>query len=186
MSPTTVPGTTFAVADVVPATTPLEEVPYAKAVIPFIDGPFEACSNEVGTLLRSAVTPPLITALLAGFSSHRPIALSPDIIWLTICQGFAIHINQHAETLRHRLMKHEGKITLTVQRDSFIKGSRDNSWLDVFGEFSSAIESHVGDVHDLIVAGFSTTGPVERAASEVVLLDIMQKFFEYKVLTICE
>jgi hypothetical protein len=37
----------------------------------------------------------------------------------------------------------------------------------------------------LIVADFSTTGPVERAASEVVLLDAMQAFFSYEVHTLC-
>jgi hypothetical protein len=35
------------------------------------------------------------------------------------------------------------------------------------------------------VADFSTTGPVERAASEVVLLDTMQAFFSYEVHTQC-
>jgi hypothetical protein len=35
------------------------------------------------------------------------------------------------------------------------------------------------------VADFSTTGPVERAASEVVLLDAMQSYFCYELHTLC-
>ena len=38
---------------------------------------------------------------------------------------------------------------------------------------------------DLIVADFSTTGPVERAASEIVLLDAMQAYFAYEMHTFC-
>ena len=37
----------------------------------------------------------------------------------------------------------------------------------------------------LFVPSFSTTGPVERAAAEVVLLDAMQSYFEYEVRTMC-
>ena len=37
----------------------------------------------------------------------------------------------------------------------------------------------------LVPASFSTTGPVERAAAEVVLLDAMQSYFEYIVDTRC-
>ena len=37
----------------------------------------------------------------------------------------------------------------------------------------------------LVPASFSTTGPVERAAAEVVLLDAMQSYFEYQVCTGC-
>src|SRR5262249_19278924 len=32
---------------------------------------------------------------------------------------------------------------------------------------------------------FSTTGPTERAASEVVLMDAMQSYFSYKFITMC-
>jgi hypothetical protein len=128
---------------------------------------------------------PLIEALHAGFATHRPVSLSPDMIWLTICQGFAHHVNSNAETLRHQLVKHEGKAALKVRRDDFVKGSPENDWPGVFSEFSAGIRAHLGEAHDLIVADFSTTGPVERAASEVVLLDAMQSFLSYEVHTLC-
>lgn len=73
---------------------------------------------------------------------------------------------------------------ITVRRDDFVKGSPENPWPEAFGEFSAAIREHLGDAHGLIVADFSTTGPVERAASEVVLLDAMQAYFSYEMLTL--
>jgi hypothetical protein len=58
--------------------------------------------------------------------------------------------------------------------------------MEVFHEFSEAIRSHVGDaVHRLFLADFSTTGPVERCVSEIVLLDVFQPYFEYVLRCIC-
>ncbi len=55
----------------------------------------------------------------------------------------------------------------------------------MFSAFSEEIREHIGDTYDLIVANFSTTDAVERAASEVVLLDSMQPYFEYELDTLC-
>jgi hypothetical protein len=91
----------------------------------------------------------------------------------------------NAKELRHHFVQHSGKLKIKVYRDDFVKGSADNPWAEVFGEFSEQIHQHIGKAHELIVANFSTTGPIERAASEVVLLDAMQSYFEYEVITRC-
>src|SRR5262249_50413395 len=39
--------------------------------------------------------------------------------------------------------------------------------------------------HDLLVPTFSTTGRVEKAAAEVVLLDTLQSYFSYEFVTCC-
>jgi DNA-directed RNA polymerase subunit RPC12/RpoP len=127
----------------------------------------------------------LLGAVDAAFNRHYPLALSPDDIWLTIAQGFARHVDANAEALRSRFVQHEGKKELLVVRDSFVKGSAANDWQGVFGEFSDQIGEHIGKQRDLVVSAFSTTGPVERAASEVVLMDAMRNYFEYRVSTMC-
>ena len=116
---------------------------------------------------------------------HRPLCLSPDMIWLMICQGVANHINAHAEELRPRIVSHQGKVTIEVRRDDFVKGSPENPWSEVFHEFSGQIREHVGSQIDLFLPAFSTTGPVEQAAAEVVLLDAMQSYFEHKLRSRC-
>ena len=35
-----------------------------------------------------------------AYSQHRPFVLSPDMIWLLICQGFAQHVNNNSDDLR--------------------------------------------------------------------------------------
>lgn len=37
-----------------------------------------------------------IQAFLTAYAKHLPLELSPDDIWLTICQGFCQHIVQNA------------------------------------------------------------------------------------------
>lgn len=128
----------------------------------------------------------LVEAVGMSFASHYPLVLSPDSIWLTITQGLANHINRYAEVVRKRFVDHEGKAQIVIRRDSFIKGAPDNDWEGAFAEFSDQIKGHIGSKnHEMIVADFSTTKATERAASEVVLMDAMQSYFEYGMMTCC-
>src|SRR5262245_22657558 len=136
MAGTLVTNATFAVSDVAPATEPLQELTYHQAVANFVGGPVESCSKYHGRLVANVVSHPLIAALHGAFASHRPLRLSPDIIWLTITQGFAVHVSRNAEGLRRHFVSHEGKVKIVVRRDDFIKGSPENPWPEVFTEFS--------------------------------------------------
>jgi hypothetical protein len=146
----------------------------------------EACSRYHGRLVADVLVQPVIAALHLAFNDHRPICLSPDMIWLLIAQGVANHVNAHAEALRPRFVRHPGKARLVVRRDDFVKGSPENPWAEVFPEFTEQVRAHVGDAtHDFFVANFSTTGPAETAAFEIVLLDAVQSYFTYELHTIC-
>jgi hypothetical protein len=107
------------------------------------------------------------------------------MIWLLVCQGVAHLVNVHAEALRSRFVRHQGRAQIEVRRDDFVKGSPENPWGEVIDEFSLRVREHVGPAHDLFVPHFSTTGPAERIAAEIVLLDAMQNYFEYVVYTGC-
>jgi len=119
-----------------------------------------------------------------AFYRHHPLVLSPDAVWHCLAQGFAHHVAQNAEALRARFVRHEGKVKLVVERSDFVLG-RPNPWPEAFSAFSEQIASHVGRLRDLVVADFSTTGPVERAASEVLLMDAFQPYFEYEMRVGC-
>lgn len=119
-------STTFPVSDVSVAIEPLPELPYHEAVTDFLCGPVESCSRYHGQLVANVVSHPLIAALHGAFTTHRPITLSPDIVWLTITQGLAIHINQNAESQRQQFVSNDGKLTIQIRRDDFVKGSPEN------------------------------------------------------------
>lgn len=182
----TVASTTFEDSTVSRATKPLPELTYLQAVkrlVPY--GPVEACSRYHGRLLKEVDTHPVVAAIHHAFMDHRPLCLSPDTIWLMIIQGVATHINAHAEELRPRIVSHSGRITIEVRRDDFVKGSPENPWAEVMHEFSEQIRAHVGEGIHLFLPCFSTTGQVERAAAEIVLLDAMRSYFNCHVNSYC-
>jgi hypothetical protein len=121
-----------------------------------------------------------------AYSYHLPLVLSPDNVWLAISQAFAIHVNQHAEELRSLFVSHQGKKTILIEENSFIKGSPYNNWPGTFSSFSKEITNHIGEeTAKLITSDFSTTGPVEKTISEIVLMDTVQHYFDYVVRTLC-
>jgi hypothetical protein len=126
-----------------------------------------------------------LRTIYTAYALHYPLVLTPDAVWLCIAQGFAMHVSANAERLRDKFVKHQGLATIKVRRDDFIKGSPDNPWPEVFTEFSDAIAEHIGRQRDLVVCDFSTTGPCERAASEIVLMNAMKHYFKYELETLC-
>ncbi len=145
----------------------------------------EACSRDSGRLVANVAKHPVIEALHLSFAGHRPLCLSPDMVWLLICQGVAQHLNLHAERLRSKIVQHAGKQPIEVRRDDFIKASLENPWGEVVDELCMRVKEHIGSVHDLFKPHFSTTGPTERIAAEIVLLDAVQNYFEYRLHTLC-
>lgn len=127
----------------------------------------------------------LLSAVNTAYDQHLPLVLSPDMIWLTISQGLSTHITNNAEKLRSQFVNFEGKQELIVYENGFRKGNPNNNWSHMFGQFSDKISEYIGKKRNLIVNSFSTTGPVELAASEVVLMESMSKYFDYTCRTCC-
>ncbi|WP_437811111.1 DUF4419 domain-containing protein [Sorangium sp. So ce1078] len=144
----------------------------------------EAFSTSAAPLVSATDANALAQAAHDAFYLHHPLVLSPDAVWLCLAQGFAHHVALNAEALRGRLVRHQGKQKLLVERPDFFLG-QPNPWPEAFAAFSDQIAAHVGRLRDLIVADFSTTGAVERAASEVVLMDAFQPYFEYEMACGC-
>ena len=127
-----------------------------------------------------------VSAVNLAYAQHYPLVLSPDAIWMCVAQALSQHINTNAEKLRNMFVEHEGKKELAVKRDDFVKGSPDNPWPEVFDEFSEQIRKHVGDkTHYLLTPEFSTTGPTEKAAAQVVLMDSFKEYFTFGLHTRC-
>lgn len=145
----------------------------------------EACSGMNEQVLSYGKNA-LFRAVEESFNNHHALKLSPDAIWLTVAMGLARHINENAEKLRKKFVQFEGKQEIEVRRDHFILGSPENDWEGCFPEFSAKIKEYIGDAnHKLFISDFTTTGVREKAASEIVLMDAMQSYFEYVCSTCC-
>lgn len=174
---------TFAVSDVERARAPLR-MPPGQEARRFLGSPVEAWGSSAASPLPASEHG-LLQAIHWAFALHYPLVLTPDAVWLCIAQGFAAHVNENAERLRGKFVRHKGRVPISIERNDFRKGAPDNPWPEVFQAFSDGIAAHIGRQRDLVVCDFSTTGPCERAASEIVLMDAMQQYFEYRMSTLC-
>ncbi len=174
-----------AVSDVQRATSPLEEVAPIAALELLTGRSVEACSDYNSSIVSSPYHP-FVAAVHAAFNDHRSLTLSPDMLWLLIAQGFARHVNANTESMQKKFVSHTEKKMIKIQRDDFIKNDPNNPWPEVFSEFSAQIQGSIGaENYANIVTRFSTTGPVELAANEIVLMDAMQNYFSYEFHTLC-
>jgi hypothetical protein len=162
----------------------LEPLDTAASIRSLVDRPVEALGCAARRLVTCDTAHAFARAAHDAFYLHYPLVIRPDDVWFCIAQGFAAHVNENAEALRPRFVRHEGKLTLTVARPDFILG-RDNPWPEVFEAFSGQIGGHLGALKDLISARFSTTTPMDAAAFDVCLMDAFQGYFDYEMLAGC-
>ena len=116
--------------------------------------------------------------LMRAWLQHRPVTLSPDIIWLLVCQQFSHCVNRYPETYREALVSHRGKKELAVMTGDLFSTSAD--WERLVSDFSDEIARNTAHgLGKIITADFSTTGRDERIASEVTLMAVTHPYFDY-------
>ena len=141
-------------------------------------------ADHEGNLLPSHMHP-LVSAIHWAYTKHLPLILTPDCIWYCISSAVAIYINKNSEELRYAFVNHEGKERIKVRRDDFVFGAK-NPWYEVVDEFTEKIkEKTKNNIVDLLQADFTTTNKVSRVVSQIVIMDAMQKYFEYWCSTSC-
>jgi hypothetical protein len=191
---------TFKVSDVKINKEPLTEISAKESVEAFLGEKVEFLSGTNSKVidLQVALKPSgnciesfpemnrFLAALHLSFAEHRPLVLSPDMFWLLIVQGFALHVNQNPEKFRKLLVTHEGRVDIEIRRDDFIKGSASNAWNEVLPGFTEKIKTYTkGDINDLIVQRFSTTTKTYELAYRIALMDSLKNYFDYSTMTLC-
>ena len=128
----------------------------------------------------------MIEAVPLAYVLHLPLILTPDIIWYCISSATATHINLNSEELRNKFVDHKGKKKIEIRRNDFVFGCKTNPWHEVIDEFTQKINAMTKNgIADKLVANFSTTTKESRVVSEIVLMDAMQKYFEYELDSEC-
>jgi uncharacterized protein DUF4419 len=125
---------------------------------------------------------PLIDAVGIAFSQHRPLTLSPDCIWLVIEHGFAHHVIENAETLRHRLVRHDGSREITSNISELSLAAFEGAIADISAQIRKASDPVL---HETLICDFSTTTPAIRTASEIALMDCYSSYFTYAMNCVC-
>ncbi len=185
---------TFAVDDVAPARERLAEREFELAAL--TASPPLGCSGERLTLVadgwpttRRFGGPPddrmhaLVQAVDLAFNQHRPLRITPEAIWITLAQGFSIHVRHEAEALRPRFVRHEGTKTLRAEVESAPHGA---AWRDLFARFGDAMCGELGPgLVALLTRPFSTTDADAQAVFHITLMETFKDYFEYESVLIC-
>ena len=123
--------------------------------------------------------------MVQAYADHRPVVLSPDIVWLIIAQNFSAYVNANSDVMRDYFVTHEGKMDLVVDSNNDILELVGNGdWELLLNDFSVCVAQNTkGDVSEMLTANFTTTGITERIASQITLIDVVKTYFNYWNLT---
>lgn len=125
---------------------------------------------------------PFFTGMVQAFADHRPVSLSPDLIWMLISQAFSQEVNANPEKFRNMLVDFDGKVDLVIETKHKLYDP-DFDWTATIDGFAEKIDANTrNDVARLLTANYSTTGTVERMASEIVLMETTKPFFNFIVM----
>ena len=109
-----------------------------------------------------------------AYAEHRPIVLTPDVMWILICNGFSQFVNHDPDSFRDYLVGHDGRKTIEIQTEL---GTTMAQRVELI---AAQIETQKkNDLAKLLTCNFSTTGMVERTASQITLMDAVKPYFEY-------
>lgn len=179
-------GLRFRLHDVEPASSRLPTIKAHEALSRLAGSRVESCSSYHLDVVQGVYAQPLILAAYRAYAEHHALVISPDAVWLTILQGFAHYINADPERHREKLVSHRGKEELTLEVAAYAPGSPENDWARIFERFARALDADArGSLYTWAVADFSTTGPVERAAFQLALLDVLEPYYSYGISCVC-
>ncbi|MFT6503730.1 MAG: hypothetical protein ACJASQ_003868 [Crocinitomicaceae bacterium] len=173
-------GITFKVDDVEATKSPLSESKFQDIAENKFQRPLFTFPDALKTMkLAPSQYNSFLYAIHSAYADHRPLILSPDAIWLTLCQGFGNHLVLHGEEWEDKLLmpNHPNKITI---RDDDLNKDRPDLWANLIEGFSEEIESYsTPEALNLVQGNFSTTTPLISTVYQITLMDAMKSYFKY-------
>jgi len=172
---------TFSVDDVKPSKKRFAKTSVWKRVEKLTGHPLQAASHAPNfSVVEDQGHHALLSAVHLAFSQHLPLSITPDVIWLTIAQGFAQHVNNHAEELRALLVKHEGKMRI----EAAVLDPDD--WIAAVEQWTDGMDAYLPPcLVDMLLCDFSTTTPTIRTASQMVMMEAFHPYFDFVMICIC-
>lgn len=174
----TVNAISFKIEDLEPPSQLLKEEEVSTILSKF-SSQIEAHSEMKETLVSNGFHP-FLYGMYQAYSEHRPFVMSPDMIWLLICQGFSNHINFGKGTENDLFPHLNTKQALTITKSASELDDKIKFWSESSKQFTDEIGKHVGEnLINSLRADFTTTGTTERVVSEITIMDAMKPYFEY-------
>ena len=109
-----------------------------------------------------------------AYAQHRPIVLSPDIIWIVICNGYSQYVNRDPEKFRKYLVNHNDKETLVIRTDlQTTTAQKVQKFADLIAKETK------DDIAEVMTCNFSTTGMIEKMVSQITLMETVKQYFDF-------
>ncbi|MBR0502001.1 MAG: DUF4419 domain-containing protein [Paludibacteraceae bacterium] len=126
----------------------------------------------------------LLETVRNAYDGHYPLALSPDVIWLTICQGMSKHINLNFKSLENKIYKNGHPNSICVRNDALASDS--SQWSVAIDSLAQQTRRYTDPYfYEAFVPQFSTTTPIDHVAYQITLLDAQKKAFSYIIESGC-
>ena len=126
----------------------------------------------------------LLETVRTAYHEHRPLALSPDVIWLTICQGISIHINMNFNSLEKKIYPKGHPKSILVRVDTVAFDA--SQWSVAVDSLSQQTRRYTNPYfYEAFVPQFSTTTPIDHIAYQITLLHAQKEAFSYNVESGC-
>lgn len=139
------------------------------------------CFSRDRRPLKNARNNGFFEAVHRAYGDHHALVINPDMVWLTIVQGFAQHVNQNSEALRKHFVQHSGKKPLVVDMTGRVALGDDNSdWDWAFRQFQDSVAANTNaNIAQTVAGRFSGTDSDAAAAFDIALLESMKSYFDY-------
>ena len=123
---------------------------------------------------------PFFFGLCEAYANHRPVVLSPDVIWVLISQGFANHINSNSRHFRNQIVDFDDRKELEIE----VGGEPEKTdWYNVFESFYSGLSQDVKDnLAGTLLCDFSTSTKVDRLVSQATIMETVESYYDFIVI----
>lgn len=146
--------------------------------------------EELYNVVESSITDDIIgmdsdvlyQCILTCYGEHRPLVLSPDVVWLIINQTLAGHIKRNAEHYRQQIVEHDKYMDLIVKTSRDLLNEKVD-WTPLLDGFYSQIDKYTkGNLASTMRCDFSTTSANERIASIATLMEATKSYFHFHII----
>lgn len=128
---------------------------------------------------------PVLQGFVHAYKNHRPVTISPDIVWILIVQAFANHVSANAEELKSMFVNFDGQQEISVDRRDldFFQMQAEDFEKEIFPSFVQQISQYTGQaIVDTLTPNFTTTTTVSLAVGQLSIMAAMKNYFTYKLL----
>lgn len=139
------------------------------------------CQSMTGENMCYVGSDVMWQTFLMCYATHRPILISPDVIFLLIGQKITSYVRNYPERFRKKFVDFKGQKELTMVSPTDLFDA-DTDWMSIIDGIYAQIKSNTTQLDTtLLLNDFSTTQCDERIASIATMMGTLESYYRYTV-----